>query len=61
MSIRIGNTVYIDGMEPIVVEPPVADSFERIATQFEVSKDTLDDLIANKPGGLVRVGRKFPR
>ena len=61
MSIRIGNVVYIDGMEPIKVEPNAADNFERIAAQFEVSKHTLEDLISNKPGGVVHVGRRIYR
>lgn len=61
MSIRIGNTVYIEGMKPVEVEPMVANNFERIAAQFEVSKETLDDLVENKPGGIVRVGRLIYR
>ena len=61
MSMRIGNVVYIDGMEPIMVDPAVAENFERISAQFEVTKETLNDLIACKPGGIVRVGRKVRR
>lgn len=57
MSMRIGNAVYLDGMEPIEVEPLVAAYFERIAQNFEVNEDTLIDLIALRPGGVVRVGK----
>ena len=55
MPIRIGNTVYIDGMEPVTVPEEVAFQFERLAADYEVSKDTLDDLISAKPSGIVRV------
>ena len=60
MSIRIGNTVYIPGMDPIVVEPRIARDFELLSKSYEVDENTLKDLLESKPGGMVRVGRIIP-
>jgi hypothetical protein len=51
MTIRIGNVVYIEGMVPIEVEP--MDSLTLIA-DAEPAKNALDDLLAVRPGGIVR-------
>lgn len=52
MSIRIGNTAYIDGMAPIEVTPGMVTLF---TIPFEPTKNTLDDLLSGRPGGIVRI------
>jgi hypothetical protein len=48
MSLRIGNTVYIHGMQPFHVEPPEFDRRDPLVA-------CVIDLLKARPGGVIRM------